>query len=114
MTLTFPAFQRSYAMSRRAFRKLDGDLFGSTSAPNTRATSRTGTVADVYVRPSVEPHAYRVGLNPSTPATQTATAIRPSTRSRVRGEGMALLTAASVRGRRATPAEGSRPSLPGG
>src|SRR5450759_2811388 len=103
MTLTFPAFQRSYAMSRRALRKSDGLLFGITSAPNTRATSRTGTVADVYVRPSVDPHAYRVGLNPSTPATQTATAIRPSTRPPRRGEGMALLTAASVRGQRGRP-----------
>src|SRR5665811_2085734 len=99
MTLTLPAFQRSYAMSRRAFRKSDGVLFGSTSAPNTTATSRTGTLADVYVRPSVEPHAYRVGLNPSTPATQTNTATRPSTRPRRRGTPVLLLTPASVRGR---------------
>src|SRR5665811_108157 len=103
MTLTLPDFQRSYAISRRAFRKSDGALFGSTSAPNTRATSRTGTVADVYVRPTVEPHAYSVGLNPSTPAAQTATAIRPSTRPRPRGAPVLLLTAASVRGRGASP-----------
>src|SRR5664279_2489183 len=92
MTFTFPVRHSSYARSSRACRNADGVLFGSTSAPKTTATSRTGTLAAVYVRPADAPHAYRVGLKPSTPATATATATRPSTRPCRRGKGTALLT----------------------